>query len=133
MRFNVELSAMASPAYDGRASTESRLLARALERNLRDSGMLDMEALCIAAGRKVPFARVVLFPSQNQGQYRHDGTDLGEHQRPLSQPASRARLTSLWSLWVGAFGPVVYGDWVMQAPGMLLWQPGCPGELDPWA
>ena len=32
---------------------ESRLLARALERNLRDSGMLDMEALCVAAGRKV--------------------------------------------------------------------------------
>ena len=53
MRFNVELSAMASPAYDGRASGESRLLARALERNLRDSGMLDMEALCVAAGRKV--------------------------------------------------------------------------------
>ena len=44
---------MASPAYDGRASAESRLLARALERNLRDSGMLDMEALCVAAGRKV--------------------------------------------------------------------------------
>ena len=47
---------MASPAYDGRASQESRLLARALERNLRDSGLLDMEALCVAAGRKVqPF------------------------------------------------------------------------------
>ena len=57
MRFNVELGAMASPAYDGRASAESRLLARALERNLRDSGMLDMEALCIAAGRKVPRTR----------------------------------------------------------------------------
>ena len=53
VRFNVELSAMASPAFDGRASGESRLLARALERNLRDSGMLDMEALCVAAGRKV--------------------------------------------------------------------------------
>ena len=52
-RFNVELSAMSSPAYDGRPSQESRLLARSLERNLRDSGMLDMEALCVAAGRKV--------------------------------------------------------------------------------
>ena len=52
-RFNVEFTSLGSPAWDGRPSQESRLLARALERNLRDSGMLDMEALCVAAGRKV--------------------------------------------------------------------------------
>ncbi len=54
VRFNVECSPMASPAFDaGRPGPLAVQLARLVERALKQSGALDCEALCVIAGRKV--------------------------------------------------------------------------------
>ena len=52
--FNVELSPMASPAFEvGRSSPVATEVARMLERCLKDSRAVDTESLCIIAGEKV--------------------------------------------------------------------------------
>ena len=52
--FNVELSPMASPAFEvGRPSPVATRIARMLERCLKESRAVDMESLCIIAGEKV--------------------------------------------------------------------------------
>ena len=52
--FNVELSPMASPAFEvGRSSPLATEIARMLERCLRESRAVDTESLCIIAGEKV--------------------------------------------------------------------------------
>lgn len=49
-----ETTPIAGPAHEvGRATEEESLLSRLLEKSLRDSGAVDREALCIAAGQKV--------------------------------------------------------------------------------
>jgi exosome complex RNA-binding protein Rrp42 (RNase PH superfamily) len=54
LRFNVELSPMASPAFEaGRMGEEAVELARIVERAIKQSGAVDMEALCVLPGRKV--------------------------------------------------------------------------------
>ncbi|KAG1674614.1 hypothetical protein FOA52_001863 [Chlamydomonas sp. UWO 241] len=59
IRFNVELSPMASPAFEaGRPSEEANELARLLDRALRQTRAVDQEALCVLAGRKVWALRV---------------------------------------------------------------------------
>jgi hypothetical protein len=53
-RFNVELSPMASASFSmGKPGEEAVELARLVERCLRGSGALDLEALCVLPGRKV--------------------------------------------------------------------------------
>ncbi|KAF8067289.1 RRP45A [Scenedesmus sp. PABB004] len=59
VRFNVELSPMASAAFAaGRPGEGAVELARLVERCLRGSGALDLEALCVLPGRKVWSLRV---------------------------------------------------------------------------
>eukprot|EP00798_Chlamydomonas_sp_ICE-L_P023908 gene23908-9476_t len=59
MRFNAELSPMASAAFEpGRPSELAMEITRLLERGLKQSGAVDMEALCVMAGRKVWALRV---------------------------------------------------------------------------
>ncbi len=54
LRFNVELSPMASPAFEaGRPGVDAVELARLVERALRQSKAVDMEALVVISGRKV--------------------------------------------------------------------------------
>eukprot|EP00775_Hariotina_reticulata_P011359 gene11359-11508_t len=59
VRFNVELSPMASAAFAGGRPSELAVeLSRLVERCLRGSGALDLEALCVLPGRKVWSLRV---------------------------------------------------------------------------
>lgn len=59
LRFNMEFSPMASPAFDAGRPGEAAIEAmRLLERALRDSRAVDLEALCVLAGRKVPCRHV---------------------------------------------------------------------------
>jgi hypothetical protein len=61
IRFNVELSPMASPFFEpGRPGEEAIELARLVERGLRQSHAIDQEALCVLAGRKVGFMLVII-------------------------------------------------------------------------
>ena len=54
LRFNVEFSPMASPNFEpGRPTENANELARLIERGLRETKAVDLEALCILAGRKV--------------------------------------------------------------------------------
>lgn len=54
LRFNLELSPMASPAFEaGRMGEDAVELARIVERAIKQSGAIDMEALCVLPGRKV--------------------------------------------------------------------------------
>ncbi|KAG8454091.1 hypothetical protein GDO86_000651 [Hymenochirus boettgeri] len=66
--FNLELSAMASPAFEtGRQSELSVKLNRLLERCLRNSKCIDTESLCVAAGEKVWQIRVDLHLLNHEG------------------------------------------------------------------
>ncbi|XP_034457542.1 exosome complex component RRP45 isoform X2 [Hippoglossus hippoglossus] len=59
MFFNIELSPMASPAFEqGRQSELSVKLNRQLERCLRNSKCIDTESLCVVSGEKVWQIRV---------------------------------------------------------------------------
>ncbi|XP_060946545.1 exosome complex component RRP45 [Limanda limanda] len=59
MFFNIELSPMASPAFEqGRQSELSVKLNRQLERCLRNSKCIDTESLCVVSGEKVWKIRV---------------------------------------------------------------------------
>ncbi|KAK9842555.1 hypothetical protein WJX81_005859 [Elliptochloris bilobata] len=59
LRFNVELSPMASPAFEvGRPGEAALEAMRLLERALRDSRAVDLEALCVLVGQKVWHVRV---------------------------------------------------------------------------
>ncbi|KAG2450140.1 hypothetical protein HYH02_000243 [Chlamydomonas schloesseri] len=59
LRFNVEFSPMASPAFEpGKPGEDAIQVARLIERGLRQSGAVDQEALCVVAGRKVWALRV---------------------------------------------------------------------------
>lgn len=59
VRYNVELSPMASPAFEpGRPSEYGVLLTRMLERTLKEARALDLESLCIVAEEKVWSVRV---------------------------------------------------------------------------
>jgi exosome complex RNA-binding protein Rrp42 (RNase PH superfamily) len=64
--FNVELSPMASPAFEaGRPGPDAIALARLVERALRQSKAVDQEALCVQAGKKARGAAAAgppLFP-----------------------------------------------------------------------
>lgn len=54
LRFNVEFSTMASPNFEpGRPTENANELARLIERGLRETKAVDLEALCVLAGRKV--------------------------------------------------------------------------------
>lgn len=54
LRFNVEFSPMASPAFEtGRPGEDAVELARLVERGLKESRAVDLEALCVQAGRRV--------------------------------------------------------------------------------
>lgn len=54
LRFHVELSPMADPAFEsGRMGEGAVELARVVERAVKQSGAVDMEALCVLPGRKV--------------------------------------------------------------------------------
>jgi len=55
LRFDVELSPMASPAFEhgGRPGPDAVELARLVERALRGSRAVDQEALCVLPGRRV--------------------------------------------------------------------------------
>lgn len=59
LRFNVEFSPMASPNFEpGRPTETANELARLIERGLRETKAVDVEALCVLAGRKVWSLRV---------------------------------------------------------------------------
>ncbi|KAK9817867.1 hypothetical protein WJX72_003394 [[Myrmecia] bisecta] len=59
IRFFVELSPMASPAFEGGRKGEATVeVTRLVERGLRDTRAVDLEALCVLAGRKVWALRV---------------------------------------------------------------------------
>ncbi|XP_053556790.1 exosome complex component RRP45 isoform X1 [Bombina bombina] len=66
--FNLELSSMASPAFEsGRQSELLVKLNRLLERCLRNSKCIDTESLCVAAGEKVWQIRVDLHLLNHEG------------------------------------------------------------------
>uniref|UniRef100_A0A8C5LMX0 Exosome complex component RRP45 n=1 Tax=Leptobrachium leishanense TaxID=445787 RepID=A0A8C5LMX0_9ANUR len=66
--FNLELSTMASPAFEsGRSSDLLIKLNRLLERCLRNSKCIDTESLCVAAGEKVWQIRVDLHLLNHEG------------------------------------------------------------------
>ncbi|KAJ1216853.1 hypothetical protein NDU88_004452 [Pleurodeles waltl] len=66
--FNLELSPMASPAFEaGRQSDLLVKLNRLLERCLRNSKCIDTESLCVAAGEKVWQVRVDLHLLNHDG------------------------------------------------------------------
>lgn len=68
VRYNVELSPMASPAFEtGRPSSLQTTLTRTLEQSLRESRALDTESLCIAAGEKVWSLRVDVTVLDHEG------------------------------------------------------------------
>ena len=53
LRFNVDFSPMASPAFEGGRPGEAAVEAnRLLERAFRNAGAVDLEALCVVAGVK---------------------------------------------------------------------------------
>ncbi|XP_031140434.1 exosome complex component RRP45 [Sander lucioperca] len=82
MFFNIELSPMASPAFEaGRQSELSVKLNRQLERCLRNSKCLDTESLCVVSGEKVWQIRVDVH------MLNHDGN--------LMDAASIAAITAL--------------------------------------
>ncbi|GIL51695.1 hypothetical protein Vafri_7633, partial [Volvox africanus] len=59
LRFHVDFSPMASPAFEpGRPGEDAVQVGRLIERGLRLSGAVDQEALCVIAGRKVWALRV---------------------------------------------------------------------------
>jgi exosome complex RNA-binding protein Rrp42 (RNase PH superfamily) len=59
-RFNVELSPMASASFAAGKPGEGAVeLARLVERCVRGSGALDLEALCVLPGRKVGLGAAV--------------------------------------------------------------------------
>ena len=61
LRFNVEFSPMASPNFEpGRPTENANELARLIERGLRETKAVDLEALCVLAGRKVQTAISIL-------------------------------------------------------------------------
>lgn len=61
LRFNVEFSPMASPNFEpGRPTETANELARLIERGLRETKAVDLEALCVLAGRKVCPQEVLL-------------------------------------------------------------------------
>lgn len=66
--FNLELTAMASPAFEpGRPSELVIKLNRLLERCLRNSKCIDTESLCVQAGEKVWQIRVDLHLLNHEG------------------------------------------------------------------
>lgn len=68
MFFNLELSPMASPAFEqGRQSELSVKLNRQLERCLRNSKCIDTESLCVVSGEKVWQIRVDVHTLNNDG------------------------------------------------------------------
>ncbi|XP_054460822.1 exosome complex component RRP45 [Anoplopoma fimbria] len=82
MFFNIELSPMASPAFEqGRQSELSVKLNRQLERCLRNSKCIDTESLCVVSGVKVWQIRVDVH------MLNHDGN--------LMDAASIAAITAL--------------------------------------
>ncbi|XP_040000842.1 exosome complex component RRP45 [Xiphias gladius] len=82
MFFNIELSPMASPAFEqGRQSELSVKLNRQLERCLRNSKCIDTESLCVVSGEKVWQIRVDVHV------LNHDGN--------LMDAASIAAITAL--------------------------------------
>lgn len=59
VQYNVEFSPMASPAFEaGRPGDAAQEVVRLVERALRDSHAVDLEALCVIAGRRVWYLRV---------------------------------------------------------------------------
>ncbi|CAK6969820.1 exosome complex component RRP45 [Scomber scombrus] len=83
MFFNIELSPMASPAFEqGRQSELSVNLNRQLERCLRNSKCIDTESLCVVSGEKVWQIRVDIH------MLNHDGN--------LMDAASIAAITALY-------------------------------------
>ncbi|KAL4427701.1 hypothetical protein ABPG75_001790 [Micractinium tetrahymenae] len=68
LRFNVEFSPMASPAFEpGRPGEDAVEVARLVERGLRESRAVDLEALVVLAGRKVWHLRVDIHVLDHQG------------------------------------------------------------------
>ncbi|XP_049576100.1 exosome complex component RRP45 isoform X1 [Syngnathus scovelli] len=68
MFFNIELSPMASPAFEqGRQSELSVKLNRQLERCLRNSKCIDLESLCVVSGEKVWQIRVDVHTLNHDG------------------------------------------------------------------
>lgn len=65
---NVEFSPMASPSFEaGRPGEDAVELARALERGLKDSGAVDLEALVVLSGRAVWALRTDVHVVDNGG------------------------------------------------------------------
>ncbi|XP_022254681.1 exosome complex component rrp45-like [Limulus polyphemus] len=68
IHINVELSPMASPVFEaGRSSDLGIELTRVLEKCIRDSHCVDLEALCIVAGEKVWSLRVDVHVMNHDG------------------------------------------------------------------
>ncbi|PSC74884.1 exosome complex component RRP45A isoform X1 [Micractinium conductrix] len=68
LRFNVEFSPMASPAFEpGRPGEDAIEVARLVERGLRETRAVDLEALVVLAGRKVWHLRVDVHVLDHQG------------------------------------------------------------------
>jgi len=65
---NVEMSPMASPAFEvGRPTEESVEMSRLMERCLKESRCMDLESLCIVAGEKVWIVRVDIHVMNHEG------------------------------------------------------------------
>uniref|UniRef100_A0A7S0YRU4 Uncharacterized protein n=1 Tax=Polytomella parva TaxID=51329 RepID=A0A7S0YRU4_9CHLO len=76
-RFNVELSPMASPAFEPyggglgfgsrRQADISNEIVRVVERVVKDSGALDLESLCVVSGRSVWILRIDIHVLNHDG------------------------------------------------------------------
>lgn len=85
LRFNVEFSPMASPAFEpGRPGEDSIEVARLLDRGLRQSRAVDQEALCVVAGRKV----------RRMERRRRTGLCVGRGAKSVGRRAGLSRPTS---------------------------------------
>lgn len=67
LQIQVDTSPMASPHFDGRVSDLSVELTRLLERTIRDSKCVDMEALCLVSGLKAWSLRVDVVILNDEG------------------------------------------------------------------
>lgn len=100
LSFGVEFSPMGAPEWEaGRPPAEAVELARIIERSIRDSGAIDLEALCVVAGQAVWNIQVDVSVLDHDGNL-HDACSLAamaalQHYRQPAVDASGSGMPRL--------------------------------------